>query len=145
MKKTWLLALLCAALAFTLAACGGGGAKAKNYAPGTYTGQSSENEDGDYAIATVTIGEDNKITDIEFVSYEKNGNIKDENYGKQDGEIANQDYFNRAQNAVAAMQKYADQVLEVQDLAKLDAITGATLSYDQFNESVSIALSKAEQ
>ena len=117
---------------------------AGNYTPGTYTGECAENEDGDYAVVELTIGEDNKITAVDFKSYEKGGKLKDADYGKQDGKIANQDYYNKAQAAMEAAEGYRQKFLETGDLGAVEAVSGATLSYDQFTECVDIALSKAE-
>ena len=49
-----------------------------------------------YGEVTITI-KDNAITACEFKTYEENGTLKDENYGMVDGEIKNQDYYNKAQ------------------------------------------------
>ena len=127
---------------------------AANYADGTYTAQSSvyeglEDEDGDeggdgYGVVTITV-KDNVITDCEFTTYMTDGTVKDEEYGKKDGEIANQDYYNKAQRAVKASQNYAEQLAAKGDLKSVDAISGATISYDEFKEAVRLALKQAKQ
>ena len=138
-----LYALMALAL---LTACGGGA----NYADGTYTGTSSVyegDEDGSgagYGVATITI-KDNVITACEFQTYEPDGTLKDENYGKQNGEVANVDFYNKAQRAVLASAKYGEQLAEVGALKEVDAITGATISYGEFQEAVEDALSQAKQ
>ena len=125
-----------------------------NYADGTYTAQSSvyegiEDEDGDeggdgYGVVTITV-KDNVIVDCEFTTYMTDGTMKDAEYGKKDGEIANQDYYNKAQRAVQASQNYAEQLAAKGDLKQVDAITGATISYDEFKEAVRLALKQAKQ
>ena len=125
-----------------------------SYADGTYTAQSSvyeglEDEDGDeggdgYGVVTITV-KDNVITDCEFTTYMTDGTVKDEEYGKKDGEIANQDYYNKAQRAVKASQNYAEQLAAKGDLKDVDAISGATISYDEFKEAVRLALKQAKQ
>ena len=92
------------------AGCGGGKA---DYKDGTYEGKSSvfegEEEDGSgagYGVVSLTL-EGGKITAAEFTTYEPDGTLKDSEYGKQDGEIANQDFYNKAQRAVQASSKYA--------------------------------------
>ena len=125
-----------------------------SYADGTYTAQSSvyeglEDEDGDeggdgYGVVTITV-KDNIITDCEFTTYMTDGTVKDEEYGKKDGEIANQDYYNKAQRAVKASQNYAEQLAAKGDLKEVDAISGATISYDEFKEAVRLALKQAKQ
>lgn len=135
--------------ALLLAGCG-----SANYADGTYTAQSSvyegiEDEDGDeggdgYGVVTITL-KDNVIVDCEFTTYMTDGTVKDEEYGKKDGEIANQDYYNKAQRAVRASQNYAEQLAAKGSLKEVDAISGATISFDEFNEAVRLALKQAKQ
>ncbi|MBO6150631.1 MAG: FMN-binding protein [Clostridium sp.] len=125
-----------------------------NYKDGTYTAQSSvfegiedeefgeENGDG-YGEVTITV-KDNKIVDCKFTTYMTDGTVKGEDYGKQDGAIANQDYYNKAQRAVQASQNYADQLKTKGELKEVDAISGATISYNEFNEAVKLALKQAK-
>ena len=128
-----------------------------SYADGTYTAQSSifegledeefeeygENGDG-YGVVTITI-KDNVIVDCEFTTYTPDGEVKDEEYGKKDGEIANQDYYNKAQRAVKGSQEYAKQLAAKGDLKQVDAVSGATISYDEFKEAVKEALKQAKK
>ncbi len=119
------------------------------YNDGVYTGKSAvyENEDGStegngYGVVTLTI-EGRAITACEFVTYEPDGTLKDEEYGKQNGEIANRDYYNKAQKAVAAASEYAAQLVEKGSIDMVDAISGATLNYNQFTDAVLDALDQA--
>ena len=148
MKKLTAVFLL-VVLVMSFAACGSGG----SYKDGTYTAQSSvyesleddEDEGGaGYGVVTITI-KDNVITACEFTTYEPDGTAKGEDYGKKDGEIANQDYYNKAQRAVKASQNYAEQLAAKGQLSEVDAITGATISYNEFNEAVELALKDAKQ
>ena len=139
-----LYALMALAL---LTACGG----SANYADGTYTGKSSVHEgmedDGSgagYGVATVTV-KDGAITACEFETYEPDGTLKDENYGKQNGEVANRDFYNKAQRAVQASAKYGGMLVEAGNLKDVDAISGATISHSEFQEAVEDALSQAKQ
>jgi Major membrane immunogen, membrane-anchored lipoprotein len=125
-----------------LSGCGGGSGEAA-YKDGTYTGYSSEDDRGAYGEAAITI-EGGKITDCRYVTWQQDGTIKDENYGKVNGEISNQDYYDKAQLAVSAMAQYARELVEVQKPEDVDAVSGATVAYDQFNEAVSDALNKAK-
>lgn len=145
MKKILVSAILLAAA--VTAGCGSAA-----YKDGTYTAQSSLyeslEEEGDeggegYGVVTITI-KDNVITDCEFTTYMPDGTVKDENYGKQNGEIANQDYYNKAQRAVKGSQNYAEQLAAKGDPKEVDAITGATISYNEFQEAVDLALEQAE-
>ena len=124
------------------------------YADGTYTAQSSvyeglEDEEGDeggdgYGVVTITV-KDNVIVDCTFTTYMTDGTVKDEDYGKKDGEISNQDYYNKAQRAVQASQNYAAQLAAKGSLDQVDAISGATISYDEFKEAVRLALKAAKK
>ncbi len=146
MKNNRLLALLLVlVLAVTvLAGCG-----ADSYKDGTYTGKSTvfEGEEGEgdgYGVVTLTI-EGGAITACDFKTYEPDGTLKDEDYGKQNGEIANQDYYNKAQKALAGANEYAKILVEVGDYHAIDSISGATISYDQFMEAVDDALYQAKE
>lgn len=127
----------------------GCGSKEVTYKDGTYTARSSvfENDDGTddgngYGEVTITI-KDGKIAECEFLTYEEDGTFKDKDYGKEDGRIANKDYYNKAQKANAARSEYADMLVANGQLDGIDAISGASINYDQFLESVEIALEEA--
>lgn len=147
MKKLFVIfaaVIMCAAL---LAGCGG---SKKNYADGTYEGKSSvyTNDDGTtdgngYGVVTLTI-KDNVITDCVYQTFETDGTLKDEEYGKQDGQISNKDYYQKAQKAVSACPEYASQLIQGAELKDIDAISGATVNYKEFIEAVNDALSQAE-
>ena len=147
MKK--LLLILTAALAcIALAGCG---EDEVTYADGTYTGESSvyENDDGTddgngYGVVTITI-ENGAITACEFATYETDGTLKDEDYGMEGGEIANRDYYSKAQKAVAAVDEYASMLVEYGSLDEIDAISGATVNYNSFVEAVENALAQAAE
>ncbi len=123
----------------------------KNYADGDYSAQSSEyvNDEDDttagngYGVVDLTI-KDNKITACTFKTYELDGTLKDEDYGKENGEIANRDFYNKAQKALAACDKYSEQLVEKGNIKEVDAISGATVNYSEFVEAASIALKQAE-
>lgn len=113
------------------------------YTAGIYIGTSGEDDRGAYGEVTLTI-DNNQITGCNFVTWQTDGTTKDENYGKVNGEISNQDYYDKAQLAVAAMQQYARQLVEAQKLEDVDAISGATIAYNQFSEAVLDALEEAQ-
>jgi major membrane immunogen (membrane-anchored lipoprotein) len=128
-----------------LAGCG-----SKSYADGTYQGKSSTYESDDdegngngYGVVTITI-KDNAIVECKYETYEPNGTLKDSDYGMKNGEIANRDYYNKAQKAIAACDKYAESLVETNDIGEVDAISGATINYDNFTEAVNNALKQAE-
>jgi major membrane immunogen (membrane-anchored lipoprotein) len=126
-------------LCASLGGCGG-----PSYKDGVFSGKSGEDDTGAWGEVTLTIGE-GKIKDCRFVTRQKDGTIKDENYGKVNGEISNQDFYDKAQLAVRAMKIYAAQYEETQSLKELDAVSGATIAYNQFIEAVENALEGAKQ
>lgn len=151
-RKMAAAALVCAASLLALTGCGSSkSSKEKTYADGTYEGTSdvyiNEDEDSDdgngYGVVTITI-EDNKITACTYQTYEVDGNLKDEEYGKEGGVIANKDYYSKAQKAVAACEKYAESLVESGSLDEVDGISGATVNYNEFKEAVEAALAQAE-
>jgi major membrane immunogen (membrane-anchored lipoprotein) len=112
------------------------------YHDGTYSGRSGADETGAWGEVTVTIRE-GRITGCAYVTYQKDGTIKGEDYGKVNGEISNRAYYDKAQLAVRAMQTYAEELSAKQKLKAVDAISGATIAFTQFNEAVLMALEKA--
>lgn len=116
----------------------------KSYKDGTYTAKSSPDERGAVGEITLVI-EKGKITKAKYKGIMKDGKIKDIDYGKTNGKIENQEFYNKAQNAVKAMAAYPNKLVEIQDVAKIDAISGATVSYNQFAEAAKKALEKAKE
>jgi major membrane immunogen (membrane-anchored lipoprotein) len=120
----------------------GGCAKAA-YRDGVYTGQSGEDDKGAWGEVTLSIT-GGKISGCEFITRQKDGSIKDENYGKVNGEISNRDFYDKAQLAVTAMKKYAADYLKAGSIKDVEAVSGATIAYNQFLEAVDQALEKAK-
>ena len=152
MKKKIIAGLIAGAAAcITLAGCSSGGSQANvSYKDGVYEG-TSKVHDGDsdgsgagFGMVKLTITE-GKITGCEYTTYEPDGKVKDAEYGKKDGEVANKDFYNKAQRAVQACQKYAEQLASTGDINSVDAISGATISYEELKEAVADALDKAKQ
>lgn len=69
------------------------------------------------------------IKAVDWKEY-SDGAIKDENYGKESGE----DNYKKAQVAIEASKKYPAELVEKQDINKVDAISGATNSHQLFKE-----------
>ena len=145
MKRTCLVLMSLLMLAFALTGCGN-----VTYKDGTYTGQSIVYEDEDngegngYGVVTITI-KDNVITDCEFQTYQEDGTLKDESYGRAMAEKGNADYYAKAQKAVAGAQDYADQLAEKGSLAEVDAVSGATINFSEFTDAVQDALNQAKE
>ena len=150
MKRFAYVLSLCLCLCMALSACGKKETKPVTYKDGTYTGQSEvyegdEEGNGDgYGVVTLTIA-GGKITSCQFVTYETDGTLKDEEYGKAGGQIANKDYYNKAQKAVAACPVYAAQLVETGTLDSVDGISGATYNYQEFKDAVRAALAQAQE
>jgi major membrane immunogen (membrane-anchored lipoprotein) len=145
MKKILTCVCIAAVILTMLSGCG-----SKSYADGTYTGQSSvyesdedEGNGNGYGVVTLTI-KDNVIVECAYLTYEPDGTLKDENYGLQEGAVANRDYYNKAQKAIAACDVYAEALVEAGDIKEVDAISGATINYNNFKEAVKDALKQAE-
>jgi major membrane immunogen (membrane-anchored lipoprotein) len=134
-------------LILALAGCGGGSgagaSDAEGIADGVYTGVSSEDDKGAYGEVTITV-KDGAVSACEFVTWQKDGSIKDEEYGKVNGEISNQEFYDKAQLAVRAMAQYAGDYARLQDAGEVEAVSGATISHGQFLEAVADALAKAK-
>ena len=79
------------------------------------------------------------------MTFQTDGTFNDVDSGKKNGEIANADFYNKAQKAVLACAKYAAGYAENGDLSKVDAISGATISYNEFQEAVEDALNQAKE
>ncbi|MDR2743030.1 MAG: FMN-binding protein [Treponema sp.] len=138
-RRIFTLLVISFGVVFFAAGCGNSG-----YKDGTYTGRSGPDDQDAFGEASLTIA-GGKITDCRFVTRQKDGSIKDENYGKINGEISSQPYYDKAQLAVAAMEKYAHDLSRTGNLKDVEAVSGATISYNQFREAVEEALEAARK
>jgi major membrane immunogen (membrane-anchored lipoprotein) len=107
-----------------------------------YESDEDEGNGNGYGVVTLTI-QDNQIVACTYLTYEPDGTLKDENYGLQEGNVANRDYYNKAQKAIAACEVYAEELVETNDVKKVDAVSGATINYNNFEEAVKDALKQA--
>jgi major membrane immunogen (membrane-anchored lipoprotein) len=128
--------LLCVVF-LTLAACGKVALK-----DGDYEGASGADDTGAWGEMSVTI-RDGRVAACAFITRQKDGTVKDDDYGKINGEISNADYYEKAQLAVRAMVRYAKQFAGTGSLDKVEAVSGATISYNQFLDAAEKALEKA--
>lgn len=139
MRKWFTVMVVTIVAAVILTGCGGG----RKLKDGVYSGQSSP--DGRGAVGEITLEiEDGKIVNAEYQTRMKDGNLKDEDYGKVDGVITDEAQYEKAQTAVRAMPEYAAALVETQDTAKVDAISGATNTHNQFVEAANNALAEAK-
>ncbi|WP_075572930.1 FMN-binding protein [Colibacter massiliensis] len=108
---------------------------------GTYTAESSMDKVHGKAVITLTIA-DHKITAVDYKGIDKDGTtVKTSDYGK-DKDPTN---AKKAQVAYRAQSQYVDELLKKQDLSKVDAISGATINYNQFIEAVNKDLEQAQK
>lgn len=145
--KNFLAAIICAA--FLIGGCGEEKTPPKpaqnkidlsRARDGTYTVESSLDDKLGKSILTLTI-KDKKIIAADFEGYDLFGNVKGEDYGSLTGKDSAD--YKKAQVAVKAIKIYPAQLVETQDLSKVDAISGASISYEQFVETATTALNEA--
>lgn len=99
---------------------------------GQFTGSSNPDEQGAVGTVTITV-EGGKIVSTTYETVEKDGQIKDEDYGKTTGgEVGNAEFYQRAQAAVASYDQYSEKLTEVQNPTEVDVISGATVAHSQF-------------
>lgn len=139
MKKLKILSLaLCCVM---LVACGKKEFSKMSFKDGVYDGlYVNDGEHKDTMKVKIEI-KDNKILSASMEALDEKGNLKDENYGKDSGEKN----YELAQRAVQAMQKYPEQLVEVQDPEMMDGEAGATVSLKEFKEAVWNALEQAKK
>lgn len=107
---------------------------------GTFSADSAEHPQLGHSHVELTIA-GGAITKVVHTGFDKDGKVKDENYGADKPEGVRK----KAQTAYKAIGSYASQLESKKDLTKVDAIAGATVSYDQFNEAVAKAVEAAKK
>lgn len=112
------------------------------YRDGVYTARSGPDERGAVGEITLVI-EQGKIAKADYKGIMKGGHIKDEDYGKTNGRIENKNFYRKAQQALKGTAAYPGKLLETQNPAAVDAVSGATVSHRQFKEAVERALQQA--
>lgn len=138
MKK---ILVILAAMLLVVGFLGGCTAKSAGlYKNGVYQGKSEPDTRGNYSEIKITV-KGGKIIEADFKGYLKDGTVKDENYGKTAGE----EKYKTAQTAVAGAKTYGPKLVEVQEIEKVDAVSGATASYAQFKDAAGKALKDAKK
>jgi major membrane immunogen (membrane-anchored lipoprotein) len=135
MRKPWLLVIFFFLVAFT------GDSPYKN---GTFSGMSRSiyTYEPFYGKASITI-ENGKITQVDFIIRDS---LKHENFDAQYEKYfqGNDEYIQQCRNDWKGVQSYPDSLVKYQKIGDVDAITGATWSYNIFKASAEIALEKAK-
>ena len=106
---------------------------------GTYTGKSSEDDFGGHMEVIITVA-DGKISNTEVKNLQKDGSEKGEDYGKEAGEEGHK----TAQMTLEASQTYGQELTEKGSVEEVEAVTGATQSYNQFVEAANDAINQAK-
>ncbi|AJQ26691.1 FMN-binding protein [Pelosinus fermentans] len=114
-----------------------------SYKDGTYTAKSSPDERGAVGEITLTI-QQGKIAKADYRGIQKDGKVKDIDYGKTSGKIENPEFYQKAQQGVKGAAAYGSKLVEMQNVDRVDSISGATVSHKQFTEAVKSALDQAK-
>jgi major membrane immunogen (membrane-anchored lipoprotein) len=111
---------------------------------GAYTGRSEPDEEGAYGEVRIKVA-GGAIVETAFDIFWADGSLKDEDYGKDsDGAIGNPAAYEKAQEAVAAFDVYARELLAEGFPDEVDVISGATLAHRQFVEAAVAAVKESQ-
>ncbi len=119
------IAFLCVALLFI--SC----AEELTLQDGQYFKISEKSRNGGYLEVTLVI-KDGEIQGCDMLMYTKDGNLKDETYGTG----STPEVYQAAQAALTAAKEYPNLLVELGSIDEVDAISGATETYDVFKEVV---------
>lgn len=114
------------------------------YKDGTYKVKTGLDDEGYFTEATVTIKND-KITNVEWCIYDSNSNNSpfDENYKTKF--VGNSLYTKQCEDDWNGSRNYSSELIKTQDMSKVDAVSGATWTYNKFKSVVTKALKKAKK
>ena len=132
MKNSFKKIFLCTFL-ILISACG-----KKTLKDGNYEGNYKDETSSVKVNITVKGGKITECTREERDLRNGKNQIKDENYGKDDAAYN----YKLAQKAVKGSEEYAKKLVEVQDVNKVDSVSGATVSCKRFKQAVKDALNK---
>lgn len=137
MKKQFVILLLCVLFAMTF--CGCGEKKTEGMQDGTYTAQMSDFSFGWKEYVTITVKNGN-ITTTEYNAENASGFIKSwDNAYMQNMLHTNGTYPNEY------TRYYAGQFLDGQGEGEIEALTGATSSYNSFQKLAAAVLEQARK
>jgi major membrane immunogen (membrane-anchored lipoprotein) len=110
---------------------------------GIYVAKTVTDNEKYFAQATITI-KDGKIATADWSLYDEGNNKPfDEEYYHQFE--PNEEYVKQAKEDWSGSRNYAVKLLETQDVNKVDAVTGATWSFVEFEEVINLALDQATE
>ena len=84
---------------------------------------------------------DSAISTVTTENLDGEGKEKGEEYGK---ETNNEGLYKKAQDSIAGTAQYGPALEAAKDISKVDAVSGATQSYEAFKVAVSRALESAK-
>ncbi len=149
MKKRTTAVLLAGAALLLFAGCGGR-EKAKNaaeplhYQDGSYTAEAIPEEIGGVIRLHITVA-GGAITKVQMENLDRDGNEKGEDYGKASEGATNPGLYKIAQASVAGTAQLPQMLIDAQNPAGIDAVSGATLSRDAFVRAAEEALKDAKK
>jgi major membrane immunogen (membrane-anchored lipoprotein) len=149
MRKLYMLLILVFVVVSSLTACSSNEKvtlstvkETSIYNNGVYNVQSEKDVEGYYCKATVTI-KDDKIQEIDWQILDENNRVFDETY--EEVFEGNEYYQEQCRNDLKGAKTYGPELIEVQDLEKVDAISGATWANQKFKEIIKLALAEAKK
>jgi major membrane immunogen (membrane-anchored lipoprotein) len=113
------------------------------YKDGSYSGSSRSvyTDEPYYGFSKITI-QRGKIIKVDFSVRDSSNHVMfDDKY--EERFTGNDDYIQQCRNDWKGIKSYPDSLLKYQDIKKVDAISGATWSYNIFKASVGEALTAA--
>jgi major membrane immunogen (membrane-anchored lipoprotein) len=111
------------------------------YQSGIYESKEITTNEGYVGKAKLTIAK-GLITDVDFLITDELGMVFDEKYGPA-RYYNHAAYLQQCVDELAGIKRYKSKLLQAQDIAAVNVISGATWSYDIFCNAVSNALKKA--
>lgn len=112
------------------------------YLDGEYEVITEKDYEGFYCKAKVTI-KSNKITNVQWNIYDTDDKIFDEKY--EEVYAGQPIYQQQCRDDLKGAKTYGPKLVDVQDIMKVDAISGATWANEKFKLVVSLALEKAKR
>lgn len=111
------------------------------YKDGVYSAQTKPDPEAFYSKAQIKI-KDDRITDVTFNIYDGNNRVFDNTY--EEVYKNNDTYIQQCRDNMKGIKAFSSQLIKKQNIAKVDAVSGATWAYLKFEEVVAEALKKAQ-
>ena len=113
------------------------------YKDGVYSNSLEKDYEG-YETTAITKVENGKIVSIDWKIYDTNNKrFFDSTY--EEVFKGNDTYIQQCRDNMVGVRKFGPQLLQTQDIDKVDAITGATWCYNKFKEVAKKALVEAKK